>query len=69
VDYPPDAQVLAEAVEIGVNYFVSLDQKHLVGNPRTEHLPFPVGSPGDFLEWYRQHLMEGESIQPRDPGK
>ena len=64
VDYPPDAQVLAEAVEIGANYLVSLDQKHLVGNPRAEHLLFPVGTPGDFLEWYRQHLMEGESVQP-----
>ena len=66
VDYVPDAQVLAEAVEIGVNYFVSLDQKHLVGNPRTERLSFPVGAPGDFLEWYRQHLIEGESVQQRD---
>jgi predicted nucleic acid-binding protein len=69
VDHLPDARVLAEAVEIGVNYFVSLDQKHLVGNPRTEHLSFPVGTPGDFLEWYRQHLIEGESVQPRDPGR
>jgi len=69
VDYLPDAQVLAEAVEIGVNYFVSLDQKHLVGNPRAEHLSFPVGAPGDFLEWYRQHLIEGESVQPGDQGE
>jgi predicted nucleic acid-binding protein len=69
VDYLPDAQVLAEAVEIGVNYFVSLDQKHLVGNVRIERLSFPVGTPGDFLGWYRQHLMEGESVQSRDPGR
>ena len=69
VDYVPDAQVLAEAVEIGANYFVSLDQKHLVGNPRTEHLSFPVGTPGDFLGWYRQHLMEGEPAQPGDQGE
>jgi predicted nucleic acid-binding protein len=60
VDYLPDTQVLAEAVEIGVNYFVSLDQKHLVGNPRTERLSFPVGTPGDFLDWYRQRLTESE---------
>jgi predicted nucleic acid-binding protein len=60
VDYPPDAQVLAEAVEVGVNYFVSLDQKHLVGNPRTKSLPVAVGTPGDFLDWYRQRLTESE---------
>jgi predicted nucleic acid-binding protein len=60
VDYLPDAQVLAEALEIGVEYFISLDQKHLVGNPRTESLPVMVGTPGDFLDWYRQRLTESE---------
>jgi predicted nucleic acid-binding protein len=60
VDYVPDAQVLAEALEIGVEYLVSLDRKHLVGNPRTGDLPFAVGTPGEFLEWYRQHVVEGE---------
>lgn len=60
VDYLPDAQVLAEVLEIGVEYFASLDQKHLVGNPRTESLPVTVGTPGDFLEWYRQRLTESE---------
>ena len=60
VDYVPDAQVLAEALETGVDYFVSLDREHLVGNPRTETLPFAVGTPGDFLEWYRQQLREIE---------
>jgi predicted nucleic acid-binding protein len=61
VDYVPDAQVLAEALEIGVGYFASLDQKHLVGNPRTGRLPFTVGTPGDFIAWYRQQLVEDES--------
>ncbi len=58
VDYLPDAQVLAEAVEVEVDYFVSLDQKHLAGNPRTGRLSFAVGTPGDFLEWYRQQIVE-----------
>ncbi len=60
VDYVPDAQVLAEALEKGVDSFVSLDREHLVGNPRTETLPFAVGTPGEFLEWYRQQLREIE---------
>ena len=53
VDYLPDAQVLAEALTVGVDYFVSLDKKHLLGNPRAGRLPFPVGTPGDLLAWYR----------------
>ena len=69
VDYAPDAQVVAEALEIEADYLVSLDQQHLVGNPRTESLPVTVGTPGDFLAWYRQHLMEGKSIQSGDPGR
>jgi predicted nucleic acid-binding protein len=56
VDYIPDAQVLAEALTAGVDYFVSLDKRHLVGNPRAGQLPFPVGTPGDFLAWYRKRL-------------
>lgn len=68
VDYVPDAQVLAEALEIGVKYFVSLDRKHLVDNPRMESLPVTVGTPGDFLDWYRQHLVDGESVQHEIPG-
>ena len=60
VGYLPDAQVLAEALEIGVEYLISLDRKHLVGNPQTESLPVTVGTPGDLLDWYRQRLTESE---------
>ena len=56
VDYPPDAHVLGEALVADVDYLVSLDRKHLVGNPRASELPFPIGTPGDFLEWFRDHL-------------
>ena len=63
VDYLPDAQVLAEARETGVDYFVSLDQKHLVGNPRTGSLPVTVGTPGGVLDWYRQQLT-GSEVRP-----
>jgi predicted nucleic acid-binding protein len=60
VEYVPDAQVLAEALELHVDYFVSLDKKHLVGNPGVENLPFAVGTPGEFLEWYRHRLVPEE---------
>lgn len=56
VDYLPDAQILAEAIEARAGYFVSLDRTHLVGNPQVARLPFPVGTPGDFLAWYRARI-------------
>ena len=56
IDYLPDAQVVAEALTIGADYFVSFDRKHLIGNPQTVGLPFPLGTPGDFLECYRSRL-------------
>ncbi len=58
--YLPDAQVLAEAIEARVDYLVSLDRKHLVGNPRANRLPFRIGTPGMFLEWYRERLVGKE---------
>jgi predicted nucleic acid-binding protein len=58
VDYAPDAYVLAEAIAAMSDYLVSLDRQHLVGNPQTEALPFPVGTPGDFLAWFRGRMKE-----------
>jgi predicted nucleic acid-binding protein len=60
VDYLPDAQVLAEALDLNVVYFVSLDREHLVGNPGTKDLPLAMGTPGEFLEWYRHHVVREE---------
>lgn len=60
VEYGPDARVLAEALELNVDYFVSLDRQHLVGKPGTTKLSFSVGTPGEFLEWYRQRLTKSD---------
>ena len=59
VEYPPDARVLAEALAMGVDYLVSFDRKHLIDNPRLAALPFVLGTPGDFLAWYKDRLMQG----------
>jgi predicted nucleic acid-binding protein len=59
VTYPSDAHILGEALAAEVDYLVSLDRKHLVGNPRASDLPFPIGAPGDFLAWVREHLQKG----------
>jgi predicted nucleic acid-binding protein len=58
VEYRPDAQIIAEALTVGVDYLVSFDRAHLVGNPRLTALPFPVGTAGDCLAWYRTRLAE-----------
>jgi predicted nucleic acid-binding protein len=58
VDYLPDAQVVAEALVVGVDYFVSFDRAHLIGNPKAEQLPFPMGTAGDFLSWYKARLVD-----------
>ncbi len=60
INYLPDAQILAEALTSEVDYFVSFDRKHLVGNPRAEKLPFPIGTPGDFLKLYKEYLIKKE---------
>jgi hypothetical protein len=60
IGYVPDAQVVAEALALNVDYFVSFDREHLVGNPRAEVLPFPIGTAGDFLAWYRAQLTREE---------
>ena len=56
IDYRPDAQIAAEALSIEANYFVSFDRKHLMGNPKTKELPFPIGTAGDFLEWFKNQM-------------
>ena len=63
VDYQPDAQVVAEALTIHADYFVTFDRKHLIENPQTAALPFPIGIPGDFLAWYRNRI----TIPPEGP--
>jgi predicted nucleic acid-binding protein len=62
VDYPPDARILAEALAAKVDYLVSLDRKHLVGNPRALEHPFSIGTPGDFLAWFWDHLAQRTQV-------
>lgn len=60
IDYPPDAQVIAEALTLQVNYFVTFDRKHLLGNPRSAELGFLMGTAGDFLKWWREKSLQCE---------
>jgi len=58
VGYRPDAQVVAEALTIHADYLVTFDRKHLIENPKAVGLPFPIGTPGDFLAWYRKRISD-----------
>ncbi|MFB0546830.1 MAG: putative toxin-antitoxin system toxin component, PIN family [Anaerolineae bacterium] len=56
-DHPGDVQVLAAAWGAGADYFVTLDRKHFLDNlALRDAVPFPVGTPGDFLAWYQGQL-------------
>lgn len=59
VTYPPDAFVLAEAIEIKPDWFLTHDHRHFLKSP-IGNLPFQVGSPGDFLTWFRDNLVKFE---------
>ncbi|RPH55889.1 MAG: PIN domain-containing protein [Chloroflexi bacterium] len=59
--HPGDARVLADAWESGADFFVTLDRQHFLGNESLRSvLPFPLGTPGDFLLWYRQNTIEAK---------
>ena len=60
--HPGDGRVLADAWESGVDFFVTLDRQHFLENESLRaSLPFPLGTPGDFLLWYRQNYVEKAS--------
>jgi hypothetical protein len=49
--------VLAAALAACADHFVTLDRKHFLENALLAGgLPFPTGTPGDFLAWLKQRL-------------
>jgi len=55
--YLADAHILAAAKMAAVDYFVTLDREHFLNNDDLKRsMPFPVGTPGDFLIWYRGRI-------------
>ena len=55
--YPADALVLAAAKMAAADYFVTLDREHFLNNDALRRaMSFPVGTPGDFLAWYRGRI-------------
>lgn len=59
--HPGDAQILADAWQAEVDYLVSLNQKHIVNRPGfANRLPYEIGTPGDFIQKYRDTLDAGD---------
>ena len=57
--HPGDAQVLAAVWQSQADYLVTLERQHFLDNPLVaQSVPFPVGTPGDFLAWYRGQFIE-----------
>lgn len=53
-----DAQILAAAWDANADYFVTLDRKHFLNNGALrEKVPYQIGTPGDFLAWYRGQFV------------
>lgn len=56
-DHPADARILAAAWTGGIEYLVTLDRKHFLGNSTLgKKVPFEMGTPGDFISWYRERI-------------
>jgi predicted nucleic acid-binding protein len=57
IGYADDSVVLAAALAAQVDFFVTLDRQHFLDNePLRAALPFPMGTPGDCLAWYRRQV-------------
>lgn len=56
VNYSPDALVLAEALQVEPDWFITHDREHFLNNPNLLNLPFRIGKPGDVLVWLREQL-------------
>ena len=57
IPHQGDAHVIGSVWESEADYFETLDRKHFLDNQLLmETIPFKMGTPSDFLEWYRGRL-------------
>lgn len=56
VTYPPDALILAEALQAEPDWLLSHDHQYLLSIP-AEVLPFRIGTPGDLPAWLRDQAV------------
>ncbi|MDR1728624.1 MAG: PIN domain-containing protein [Acidobacteriota bacterium] len=58
VQYPPDAQVLAEAIRARPDWFVSHDKEHFLKRVEDFNFAFSIGTPGDALQFIRDSFSK-----------
>ena len=59
IKYAADAEVLASAMAANIDFFVTLDKQHFLSNRKlATQARFVIGTPGDFLAWFRAKLIE-----------
>ncbi len=59
VSYLPGARVLAEALAIGADWFITHDKEHFLRQKLKKRLPCEIGTPGDLLQSIKAHLTGG----------
>ena len=52
----PDAYVLAEAIRARPDWFITHDKEHFLKKRRRIKLPFEIGTPGDFIQRFKDSL-------------
>ena len=56
-----DVPILVAALAAEVDYFVTLDRKHFLEVPGlTESAGLRMGTPGDFIVWYREERLRAK---------
>jgi len=56
--HPKDAPILAAAMSAGVDYLVTHNRKHFLDDPEVARKSgLTIGTPGDFLAWFRLHVV------------
>ena len=59
ISYKPDAYVLAEAMAVDPDWFITHDKVHFLDAKTAANLDFWIGTPGDLLQ-----ALEDEFTQP-----
>jgi hypothetical protein len=60
VSYRPEARVLAKAMAIRPDWFITHDKVHFLRDENLkQNLPFQIGTPGDLLQYLKRTLFIG----------
>ncbi len=59
-----DVPILVAALKAKVDYLVTLNRKHFLEIPGlAEKVGLQMGTPGDFIAWYREHWLKAKARQ------